>query len=89
MFIRARPLEKNVLAREVPRDDRSVHGGIVGTIVPVATGILDVIDANLFSVHCERFGDRGADHEWALTVAPDAEFAAICVEARHRCGWSD
>ncbi len=72
-----RPAHEHRPARALPGEQDGVEGGVVGAVVAIAAGVLDVLDDDHGGVEPERLGDGVAQPVDALAVAPDVEAPVV------------
>ena len=84
----AHPLHAHRLARHGAGDQRGVGRGVVGAVMAVAAGALDMDAAHLRVRHAQHLGDGVAVGEHALGMRPDRHRAVQQAARRRRTGRS-
>ena len=87
VFVLAPPLHANLASGQLSRNQGRVQRGIVGPVVPITSGAVDVGDGDVFGRHVEYAGKDSAQGLYALAGAEHLQTAV--VEPGDRGRWCE
>ncbi len=88
-LVAARPPQQHRATGDGACQEDGVEGRVVGGVVAVAPGVLDVLDAHGGRVQRQGGGDRPTQGVDALAVAPDVHRRTVVAPACHRTARRD